>query len=845
MKTLLKILGITFILVVLLLFVLPFAFHKKIDTIIKKEGNEMLNAEFGYSRSDLSFYRNFPQASISIYDLWIKGEGPFASDTLVTLKELTLAVNLSSIFDDKGFDISKIEISDVNLKAIVLPDGQANWDILKESDKEESDNSVKAAETESNFKLKLRRLLIKELNVIYEDRQLNEQLSIGSFHLLCSGDFTNKSSLLNLQTKMDSLSYYSSGLKLLSNASVTSEFFIDADFTTQKYILKKNKISLNAISTSIDGWVAFPNEGIDMDLALNTEQVGLKELLSLFPAIYSNSFDILQADGKVTLNAWAKGSFVGDSIVPAFDLSLDIKEGRFQYPSLSEGIENIDADISISNPGGSTQNTTITVNPFKFTLANNPFSLTGTITNPTGDAFFNMEAKGLINLNSLSEIIPFGEVKLNGIIDTDVNLSGYTSAIENEMYDRISASGSIAVSNMKLRLMEDKEFDIKKSLLTFTPQYLQLSETEVIVGESDFSIESRLENYMGYLFKRGLLKGTLNLKSKYLNLDDFTTPTAKTNTEESPLSEIEDKASAEESNTEGGILLIPANVDFTLTTNIEQAIFNQMSLANINGRLMLKESTANMQNLSLNAMGGTVVVNGIYSSANINAPSLRGSVKMSKIVFAQAYKELKLIQKMAPIFENINGNFSSNMTVETIFDQDMSPILPSFQGKGDISTRDVSLSGISTIDLIADVINKPQLKELKADNIKIDFTIKDGRVYTDPFDVRVGDVALNLSGTTGLDQTIDYTGVVNTPIQVAGATLAKNVKFTIGGSFSSPKFALDTKSMATQAIESVSEKTKKQIGEALGLDSTSSSNIDSIKGKATEKALDFINKLLK
>ena len=45
----------------------------------------------------------------------------------------------------------------------------------------------------------------------------------------------------------------------------------------------------------------------------------------------------------------------------------------------------------------------------------------------------------------------------------------------------------------------------------------------------------------------------------------------------------------------------------------------------------------------------------------------------------------------------------------------------------------------------------------------LDFTIKDGRVETKPFDIKMGDYTLNLSGSTGLDQTIDYSGKVKLP----------------------------------------------------------------------------------
>lgn len=53
----------------------------------------------------------------------------------------------------------------------------------------------------------------------------------------------------------------------------------------------------------------------------------------------------------------------------------------------------------------------------------------------------------------------------------------------------------------------------------------------------------------------------------------------------------------------------------------------------------------------MNTMGGNVVMNGYYSTANVKKPEMKAGFKLSNIGFAQAYKELDMVQKMAPIFK--------------------------------------------------------------------------------------------------------------------------------------------------------------------------------------------------
>ncbi len=131
----------------------------------------------------------------------------------------------------------------------------------------------------------------------------------------------------------------------------------------------------------------------------------------------------------------------------------------------------------------------------------------------------------------------------------------------------------------------------------------------------------------------------------------------------------------------------------------------------------------------------------------------------------------------------------------------------------------------------------------------LNFSIKEGRVSTQPFDIKLGDYVLNLSGSTGLDQTIDYSGKVKLPASMGGFAKISSIDLKIGGTFTSPKVALDTKSMANQAVESVAEKAVGELGKKLGLDSAITANKDSLKQKVTEKAtekvLDFLKKKIK
>ena len=135
---------------------------------------------------------------------------------------------------------------------------------------------------------------------------------------------------------------------------------------------------------------------------------------------------------------------------------------------------------------------------------------------------------------------------------------------------------------------------------------------------------------------------------------------------------------------------------------------------------------------------------------------------------------------------------------------------------------------------------------MQAKDLDLAFEIENGRLSTEPFDVKLGDYVMNLSGSTGLDQTIDYSGKIKLP-----ATAGKIGDFTtldlkIGGTFQSPSIGIDAESMAKQAVDKLADKAKDKLSEKLGLNKDSTQVNDStktevedasIEEKATEKHL--------
>ena len=841
MKKVVKFIGILLVCIIAAMAIVPIAFKGKIKEVAVNEANKYINAEFGFDDLSISLFKEFPQASVGIESFWLRGKEEFANDTLAYIGDAEVAVNLKSIFGNSGFDITKILLSDTYLKAIVLEDGRANWDIMPTTDEEEEEDIEEPEDTTSSaFRILLKKVAVENLNIIYDDRQGGMYAQINKFGATCSGDMASDRALLELKAAIRALTFKMDGITLLNKAHIGADLNIDADFANSKYTLKKNTLSLNAIRATVDGWAALPTDApMSMDLRLNTSDIRFKDILSLIPAIYAKDFEDLKAEGTVSLHAYAKGELT-DTSLPQFEASLKVSDGNFRYPALPAGVDDIEILAMVSNPGGDIDLTQVNVERFSLNMLGNPFAVTAQVKTPISDPDFAMTAKGTLNLSKVKDVYPLEDITLGGIFNADLNLRGRLSYLEKEQYERFNANGTLRLQNMEVQIEGIPEVSIEQSTFTFSPRYLNLSETRVLVGENDITADCRFENYLAFVLREETLKGQLNLKSNHMNLNDFMTSSEE---ESTPEEDTATESSAEESDEEVGVLVVPKNIDFNMNVDMAEVLFQNINLRNLKGKLIVKDGTADMKNLSMNTMGGAVVMNGSYSTAKDESnPELKASFALNGLSFAQTYKELDMVRQMAPIFENLNGNFSGKIAVDADLDNTMSPNLETLTANGSFNTRDLNLSGVAIIDQIADVTGHKELKDLNAKDLNVEFTINDGRIRTKPFDIKMGNMNLKLSGTTGLDQTIDYTGRLKLPESNNSAISTIDLK--IGGKFSAPKITIDTQSIARQATEAVvetvveaaTEKAVEAVSKQLGVDISNAEKQKEELVKAAEQA---------
>lgn len=797
MKRFLKITATVVAVVLVVAIVTPLLLRGKIGDIVKREANAMLAARLDFEKLDISLLRNFPNASLNLKGLTLVGTDRFEGDTIVAARRITVVVNLMSLVGDEGFEVRKIILASPALHAHKLADGAVNWDVMKPS--EPADTTAAEESAPSSFRLSVRDFRLTDAVIRYEDDSTGMELRTAPLSLRLSGDMSAESTQLDLDLLAEGVDFTQGGVPLLHDAELALDAEIDADLAEGRFTFSRNTLRLNAIEMRLDGWVQQVGDALAMDVSAGCSEVRFKDLLSLIPAFYKHEFRSLAASGELSMELWARGQMHGAQL-PAFELKTEVHNGSFQYSSLPKAVTDINIAAKVSNAGGELDKTEVEISEFGLKMAGNSLSATGYATNLMSDPTFRATLSGRVDLGAIREVYPLEKgIDLAGRIAASMKLSGRMSDVESGRYERISASGSLVVEQLGLHVQQLPEVFIRRAAATISPQAMTLGEFGVTVGGSDLSATGQLTGYLGYLMRGEQLAGRLYVKSDLLDLNEIRAAVPADAEAESADAE---KPAEEAAAAPAQAIVVPKNLNLSLNAELKKVLFEKMVITDIAGEMSVAGGTLSLDRLGLQLFGGKASASGRYSTAADPAhPTLSLAASIAKASFPRTFEEIEAVRQLAPIFEKASGDYSLSIDMRTTLDAAMSPDLMSLTAQGEISSENVSVEGVEVFDKLADLLKNDKLRRIEARDLKIRFSIKDGRVTTEPFDLKMGDVNVNMSGTTGLDRTIDYTAKVTLPAGVGGVLGAVNVG--IGGTFTSPKITLGVQETVEQVVSNV------------------------------------------
>ncbi|WP_010418793.1 AsmA-like C-terminal region-containing protein [Anaerophaga thermohalophila] len=830
MKRFLQILAGLIVLILLLLLIIPSLFKGKIEQKVTEVINENITATVSFDKFSLSMFRHFPNLAMGLDGLTIVNKEPFAGDTLLHVGSFTASVDLWSVISGDAIQINSIFLDSPKAWLKVNRDSVANWNIVPVSEEvEEVEEDTTAA---SDFAVQLKMFEIRDASFSYEDQTMALATSIDDLDAVMEGDLSQKATNLDLNTSVQRFNLQMEGTKFVKDAFVSLDAVIGADLGNMAFTFKENEFRFNELVLGFDGTFGLVEEGYDMDLKLGAKETSFKTLLSMVPENYLKDFENLQTNGNLTLEAIAKGRYIDSDHLPAFNLVLNVNDGSIQYPDLPESVDDIQIDVIVDNPGGTADNTVIDINKFHFNLGNNPFDAFLHVETPVSNATYKGNMKGTIDLASLTSAIPVDSMELRGLITLNLTVDGDYNMVEKEQYEDIKANGKFNMKDFFFKTTDwPQGFKITTADLQITPRTMELITFQSSLGSSDFNLNGKVENYLSYALKDGVLQGRLDHGSGLIDVNELMQLSG------------EDTTQVEEDTTAMELIVVPKNLNFTLNSNINKLIYDKLTITNVKGEIRIVDGRVILDGLKSNMLSGSMVISGEYNTADTLRPFVNFDMALQTIDIHQAVNSFSIVDSIMPIAKKASGTVSTNLKFNSLIGNDMSPILSSINGGGLLKSKGVEISEAKVQNALATMLKNDKYRKARAEDLSVNFVLENGNVIVKPFTTNLFGKKLTISGTQGLDQRLDYTikmpvsrSELNNVAGLLGATVPSSVDnvmvdVLVQGTVKDPqlKFKLDDE-FKDQAKEKLKDEVEKGV-EKLMEDEDVKKKVDEVKNK--------------
>ncbi len=805
-------------LVFIILLTIPVFFKGDILKLIEKQATANMKAELHIGNISLNMLKSFPNLNVALEDVIISQNINTEQDTLAYIPLLEASVNLKSLIKGDRIIVNHILLMDGRLNAKVDPAGNTNWDIFPDIETT-SEKETKSTETPNNEKrLELNNIAIGNLFVTYNDFHNSTYASINRIDMQLSGDFSASNTLTKLSLALKGISFRHQNNVWINNTNIIWQTEISSNLKNKTLEIIKSDLQLNELQLNLIGKVADIDNRYRVNLQLNAPDTKFESLLSLLPPHILSKMKNLQTAGDFKLNIVVNGDYYENNI-PQLDALLVINDASVKYPQLPESIKKINLDLHITNPGGSIDSTQIALNKASFEIANNPFNLFLNIQNPNNPQLEG-RAKGTLNFANLKQAIPLQNTTIEGMLTTDITFKGKYEYIEKEQYEKFTAQGDLAFQNIRLTNNQFPEgIIIPEGHLTVTPAYLKLNNLKGKIYSSDFTLQGKISNYLPYIFKNEILKGDFTLNSNLLNINEFIIAQIKNDSSDSitgtPVTDTNGPTAAQ------GALEVPHNIDTRLSTNINTIIFDKLNIKNVKGRVNISNATANLNNLSMDMLNGSMIMTGKYCTTNPQKPTVDFNLKVMNFDIHEAYQAFTFIRKSVPVTINCKGKVSASTTFAATLDKEMSPIMNTANGKGYLESQGILINNNPTMNQLASVLKNEELSRLSISHLKINFNLENGNIIVEPFKTRFAGNPVTIYGKQSVEGDLDYTlsmtidrkflgNEINNMLKaIPGSDNIKTIDLDakVGGTLTEPKIKPDL----TKAIKSVTKEVEKTL----------------------------------
>ena len=381
---------------------------------------------------DLTFFSTFPRFGLRADGLLlINPKAGAPNDTVVEAKHLVATVDVMEFINNKNLHIHEAILEDATVHFYIAEDGTTNLtDVFVTTPDTTEDTTAFALPFDA---LRVDGLRLQAKAISFTDDKDTITASLGATELSAKAegwddmfvtlDARDVCASIKHETYADSL-----------HVELIAPMAMNLD--SMHFTFDGARLAINDFQVRVEGDVTI-GDAIDVDAKIETGSWQIKPLLALVPKQFTQGLKDLDMDGKIRLDATAKGTYSEHSM-PLIEAQVQLKDGKGAYKPLPYTLRDLtlDAEAALNLNKGGTSN--VTIHQLAAKTKESQVSAKGKVNDLLGDMLLDLQLQLKANLPDFAYFLP-----------DSMNLDG-------------EAKGTL---NAKIRLKDLTDMKLEKGLL--------------------------------------------------------------------------------------------------------------------------------------------------------------------------------------------------------------------------------------------------------------------------------------------------------------------------------------------------------------------------------------------
>jgi AsmA protein len=342
--------------------------------------------------------------------------------------------------------------------------------------------------------------------------------------------------------------------------------------------------------------------------------------------------------------------------------------------------------------------------------------------------------------------------------------------------------------------MFPQPFFINQGHFRFDRDKMWFEHFQAHYGKSDLQLDGFVENAINYvLAKNDILKANFNLKSKNIDLNEFSVyASSKSSQPDTKTSQTDSKTLQTDTTTAAGVIVIPQNLDLTIKAEADKILYNDITLNQFTGGVLIRDGGIELSETGFEIIGCQATMSGKYASTSMTRANFEYKLVAKDFDVQRAYKEIKLFHDLASSAEHASGIISIDYSLSGKLNEKMYPIYPTLAGGGVLSVKNVKFKNWKLFNTVSSSSGKSDLKDPELSKIDVKSSIKNNLITIERFKFKTGGFRIRFEGQTSFDNKVNFKmriglpplGIIGIPLRITGRS--DNPKIKLGNSDTDP-----------------------------------------------------------